>query len=868
MTVANQTNRIAAVGSGAIGQEVPFLFPIKFTSDLLVKKRVTATGVETTLDETTNYTVEISGDIGGTLTTVTVIETTEQIHIIRNTPNTQSLDLVAGGSFSPENIEDALDKNMKIGIENKDAIGKAIIFPATDAASLITELPSSIDRASKNLTFDSDGNVTASVSVEEGNVSFTTFGTDMAEAANALAAKAVMNLDHVFDVRDYGAIGDGVTDDTTAVQAAITAAAVNGGIVFFPTGTYLIDDELEVAGNVGLKGTGRENTILDFSAATGAFANGCCIKAWGTTPTALAALSVNASDRTVTLVASPTLTAGDILLFNDPTDSSWSGHRATYRQGEFATVESVAGAVITLRERLYDTYASATADVSKMTAPISVLIEDLSIVGNSSVSVGLHLKYNHHSLISRINVSGADNVDITVELSVDVNIDNIYVEMASVLDTSEYGIAIAGGQRIFIDKVYGFATHHVIQMSGDVIVNREVHVTDCITKLITPQIGGSGIDIHGIAEWCSIRGCTTEGILVGGNHITVEGNQVVGSWARIWIREQKGNDFTVRNNKIYTTDTSGTTGYGVCISNKSPSTGMTTDTTLGGTMLIENNTCEYTLTDAEEIISVENVSSTADDIVVIVRGNTVKSKAISYHIHIESLSTNMWDKVVCENNTVIYGGIFVRHAKDITFQGNHLSDVLVDAILKEIRAFQILLTGSDEVCTSVIVADNFIRGSITTSCAITGETSNPIEQVIVQNNTFLDNSRLESASGAAFRSALYMKYATTVNITNNVLGGDEALQDFPASYSTITDFRELNNTYFGVGTAQYTTVTGAKVKVIGDFWPGIDNTYYLGKNDDDSPFAWKGLILKDTADGNYYRIESTNGSLVVTDLSD
>lgn len=37
----------------------------------------------------------------------------------------------------------------------------------------------------------------------------------------------------------YRAAGDGTTDDTTAVQAAITAVAAEGGTVYFPPGTYI-----------------------------------------------------------------------------------------------------------------------------------------------------------------------------------------------------------------------------------------------------------------------------------------------------------------------------------------------------------------------------------------------------------------------------------------------------------------------------------------------------------------------------------------------------------------------------------------------------------------------------------------------------
>ena len=45
----------------------------------------------------------------------------------------------------------------------------------------------------------------------------------------------------VLDVRNFGAIGDGVHNDTAAIQAAINALPSDGGTVFVPGGTYMID---------------------------------------------------------------------------------------------------------------------------------------------------------------------------------------------------------------------------------------------------------------------------------------------------------------------------------------------------------------------------------------------------------------------------------------------------------------------------------------------------------------------------------------------------------------------------------------------------------------------------------------------------
>ena len=84
-------------------------------------------------------------------------------------------------------------------------------------------------------------------------------------------------MTQIFDIRSYGAKGDGITDDTSAIQKAIdAAAAAGGGKVYVPAGTWVVSDSdasgnaLALKSNVTLTGDGAGDSILKLADGAGA----------------------------------------------------------------------------------------------------------------------------------------------------------------------------------------------------------------------------------------------------------------------------------------------------------------------------------------------------------------------------------------------------------------------------------------------------------------------------------------------------------------------------------------------------------------------------------------------------------------------
>jgi hypothetical protein len=90
-----------------------------------------------------------------------------------------------------------------------------------------------------------------------------TIGSGSGNGAAAVARTLANRFADVVNVKDFGAVGDGVADDTVAIQAAINKAdALGGSEVQLSAGRYVISDTLVLKNKVQLVGQGSAATEI------------------------------------------------------------------------------------------------------------------------------------------------------------------------------------------------------------------------------------------------------------------------------------------------------------------------------------------------------------------------------------------------------------------------------------------------------------------------------------------------------------------------------------------------------------------------------------------------------------------------------
>ena len=123
----------------------------------------------------------------------------------------------------------------------------------TTAENDITSLEGRMTAAEGDIVVLETFDTTLASSAGSNSVGFLQAGT------GATNRTVQAKLRDTVSVKDFGAVGDGVADDTTKIQAALNSGA---GTVYFPEGTYPVSSALTLPSNITLTGDGVGNTKL------------------------------------------------------------------------------------------------------------------------------------------------------------------------------------------------------------------------------------------------------------------------------------------------------------------------------------------------------------------------------------------------------------------------------------------------------------------------------------------------------------------------------------------------------------------------------------------------------------------------------
>jgi Pectate lyase superfamily protein len=255
--------RYAGDGSRTV---FPFPFPVLASDDLLVFVNQSAA---------TGFSITGIGDPdGGEIVFVMPPAPGTTVTLLRRTEGIRESAFVDGGPFRASSINAELDRIMLLIQEDREEHGRALRgHPAESGIDF--SLPSTTARANKLLGFDSAGSPVAFSAAElptGGDASGALVTPNGATTARALGE----HLAAVVNVRDFGALGDGITDDSAAFAAAVTAAQSRDARVYVPASAtpYLLGATL-VLDATTMVGDGAGSTLkLGLASGTGVHLGG------------------------------------------------------------------------------------------------------------------------------------------------------------------------------------------------------------------------------------------------------------------------------------------------------------------------------------------------------------------------------------------------------------------------------------------------------------------------------------------------------------------------------------------------------------------------------------------------------------------
>lgn len=399
----------------------------------------------------------------------------------------------------------------------------------------------------------------------------------------------VAKSDLIFNVRDYGAVADGVTNDAAAVQSAVAAAlalARGGATIFFPPGEYAINTAVTGGTGIVFAGAGKYSTRI----VQGGAATNTSIFVFNGVVTDIGSPSADVvkgqPSLTVTSGGS-NLVAGDWIILRDTFSNSVTD--ANYKSAEPLFVESMSGNSITLTHRVKGSWSNATgsyttangAIISKVAPLVGVGVRDMSIQMRTDVAnTQILFSACDRVSVTDVHIREGGAIGLRVHTSRNVTISNLTAE--NLTDNigggqAGYGVAASGACYgiTLANSVFKNVRHAFTTMGGAHGGPWNVAVIGCIgteidTAVFDTHAAGSDITFteciaadsnvgftvrsrRTTVQSCTISRMSGPGIQTAEENVlqtSLINNVITDCSVGIWVPDTAGSGITIQGNLI------------------------------------------------------------------------------------------------------------------------------------------------------------------------------------------------------------------------------------------------------------------------------------------------------------------------------
>jgi len=366
---------------------------------------------------------------------------------------------------------------------------------------------------------------------------------------NASARTVDTKLKEIVHFKDFGAVGNGTTNDVTAVENAFNAASgkvLDGGGLTYKCNSMFATDSQNIT---------VQNATFDFSGVEITGSTGYIQFLGSTLSGTDISADVNVGDNTFTVASTTGLTTKDSWHILEDDQVIYAGESLTLGQYVFVKEVDESSKLVTLHnDVLYKFLEASNAQLVPVTMKTNITFRDVIIKGANPAGVttdnnhcGIKFQKCQNVTIDNCTFEDIHRICVIFDACVNVKVSNSTCKHATKTGT-EYGFGVHNGcYGVNITNCYAQDLRHFVTIGDNEGINLFVNVTNnhisgCRDAGIDSHAGGDFVNFSGnTIEGSSFDSGQLDGIVFQGFNAIINDNIIVGMRRQAIFAQQNNN---------------------------------------------------------------------------------------------------------------------------------------------------------------------------------------------------------------------------------------------------------------------------------------------------------------------------------------